>query len=530
MRAAGRAGVWPDLPQKLWSLPESCAACAEANQTSPPHRHDNKPRTQSRANSPLSEPLFQPGHDPRVLRGGEVISVDIVYIDSGPNTPKHKALFAVDVHSNATWLLRIQNKPSADKAMRTVLNQVNAAARPYQLRIGCDGDNALVSALTRAAAPFANVTVVPYPAGDPDCNPAERTWRHLQAAGRANLVASGQARRWLLAATQHAVTHHLWLPTPSRNDKRPIDLLHDGLPNGTTLCNLSQPTLVPFGCVAFPLRHSTSAPDTRPTALPSSRAEPGHVVGYADPWGTTFRVYVPNRVAPFTTVCRRGAICQPHVFTLPTTPSPPTIPVAPLEFDLGPAPTDSPTAPTTTPTAPTTPPTAPTVSPTASPMPSSHTASPTDSPTLPSPDSPPACFLLSHVRSRFVAGRRRPGRTAPPPLREFRARLRNALQAAAVAALACHAEVDGVDDYDKVLASACSPSSTDDLASNAWRLNHYVPDAIAAGASLVAHVQSDLSWRRTLSSDNRNDAISALDRELTMLERRSLTPIPPNSL
>ena len=175
MRAAGRSGtVWPGLPAAFWDLPSSCAACAEANQTAVPVRHNHRSHTHTRPPDPSPERVYQPGHDPRQLRGAEVLACDIVYVDAGHGKPKQKALFVVDVHSTASWLIRLPDKPAAEGALRTVLNQANVTARAYQVRVRSDNDAALVAALTRAAQPFSNVHVHPNPSNDPNCNPAER--------------------------------------------------------------------------------------------------------------------------------------------------------------------------------------------------------------------------------------------------------------------------------------------------------------------------------------------------------------------
>ena len=595
MRAAGNAGtVWPGLPSRFWGLSSSCAACAEANQGAVRVRHDNRSPSHSPSVGPPPEPVFQPGHDPARLRGAEVLSCDIVYVPMGDGRPKQKALFVVDVHSTASFLVKIADKPAAEGALRTVLNRVNVTSRAYQIRVGCDNDSALVGALTRAAKPFPNVHVTTYPSGEPNCNPSERMWRHIQAAGRANAVAAGHGPRWLFAATEQAVTHNLWLPAPSRANARPIDMLHDGLPVGITLCKLEQPCLVPFGCVAYATRKGTSAADTRPTALPSARAEPGYVVGYADPWGTVMRVWIPNRKSQFETVCRRAPVCQPHVFQLPQSPTKaPAAPALFRSFDLGVGPstsalsssghpfqpTDASTSPLSTdaPTpvsSPSTEAPSPVVTPRRSPSPdplleswpstpvatataasSSTDASSTESPLLSLP-------ALPAIR---IAGRLRRPRPLRPLL-DVRSRFRHALRGAFVAALARHglpppaestdapsglgAPVDDVapplavsgdaadlaassgdaDDpaYTATLDAARSATSPSDLATSTFALNNYVPGVLADGAEVVARVSADIPWKRALASPDRDAAIAALDKELSSLERRSLTPIPPD--
>jgi hypothetical protein len=595
MRAAGNAGtVWPGLPSRFWGLSSSCAACAEANQGAVRVRHNNRSPSHSPSVGPPPEPVFQPGHDPARLRGAEVLSCDIVYVPMGDGRPKQKALFVVDVHSTASFLVKIADKPAAEGALRTVLNRVNVTSRAYQIRVGCDNDSALVAALTRAAKPFPNVHVTTYPSGEPNCNPSERMWRHIQAAGRANAVAAGHGPRWLFAATEQAVTHNLWLPAPSRANARPIDMLHDGLPAGITLCKLEQPCLVPFGCVAYATRKDTSAADTRPAALPSARAEPGYVVGYADPWGTVMRVWIPNRKTQFETVCRRAPVCQPHVFQLPQSPTKaPAAPAIFQSFDLGVGPstsalsssghpfqpTDASTSPLSTdaPTpvsSPSTEAPSPVVTPRRSPSPdplleswpstpvatataasSSTDASSTESPLLSLP-------ALPAIR---IAGRLRRPRPLRPLL-DVRSRFRHALRGAFVAALARHglpppaestdapsglgAPVDDVappsavsgdaadlaassgdaDDpaYTATLDAARSATSPSDLATSTFALNNYVPGVLADGAEVVARVSADIPWKRALASPDRDAAIAALDKELSSLERRSLTPIPPD--
>jgi hypothetical protein len=98
-----------------------------------------------------------------------------------------RALFVVDVHSTASFLVKIADKPAAERALRTVLNRVNVTSRAYQIRVGCDNDSALVAALIRAAKPFPNDHVTTYPSGEPNCNPSERMWRHIQQRAKVEL-------------------------------------------------------------------------------------------------------------------------------------------------------------------------------------------------------------------------------------------------------------------------------------------------------------------------------------------------------
>jgi hypothetical protein len=68
------------------------------------------------------------------------------------------------------------------------------------------------------------------------------------------------------------------------------------------------------------------------------------------------------------------------------------------------------------------------------------------------------------------------------------------------------------------------------LSSASQKLNKDFPDVgahLVAAAEFAAHAQKDMNWKKALESDQKQDALAALDKELTSLQKTILTAITP---
>ncbi len=195
-----------------------CDTCYKSKATKAPTRNrSHKTRIQTQLQ-------FQPGHDWRELKAGDVIALDIVYYQS--NNRKHMGLFAVDVASNAVYFKPLPN------GMKSVTDEIVLLIKRWRLdertgmsHIRHDGDKALTHNVAKACQRFNSVISDAYPSLDPNLNPAERAWRHISAATRSSLIESNAPDIHRARAIRHAVLHHNFIPAPSRANARPIDVL-----------------------------------------------------------------------------------------------------------------------------------------------------------------------------------------------------------------------------------------------------------------------------------------------------------------
>jgi hypothetical protein len=81
-------------------------------------------------------------------------------------------------------------------------------------------------------------------------------------------------------------------------------------------------------------------------------------------------------------------------------------------------------------------------------------------------------------------------------------------------------------DYLDLVAEVGACDTHHEVGGSAFHVNNYVPAREYLGAQYMGAAQVDLSWKHVLNSTDRDAAIASLDKEVTDLTDRALTPIP----